>query len=154
MADFFHNNIEINFDELAPLINMAKSQDERVLCIFNTIPDEVISRWPIQKIHDRLYKGKKLSDLSLGRVLRNLSAKGYLVIVGKEKGEKGVGNYLYKLNPNPPQCKKALPKKVDVNLVFIDNPDGTRDLNYSEMLKTFNAKFNSAKEVLKLKNQN
>ena len=153
MADF-HNNLGIDDEELTPLINMAKSQDNRVLCIFNTIPDKVISRWPIQKIYNRLYKGKKLSDLSLGRTLRNLSAKGYLLIVGKEMGEKGVDNFIYKLNPNPPQCKKPLPKKVDVNLIFIDNSDGTRDLNYQEMLQTFNAKFNSAKEVLKLKNQN
>ena len=96
MADF-HNNLGIDDEELTPLINMAKSQDNRVLCIFNTIPDKVISRWPIQKIYNRLYKGKKLSDLSLGRTLRNLSAKGYLLIVGKEMGEKGVDNFIYKL---------------------------------------------------------
>jgi predicted transcriptional regulator len=139
MANFYHNTLnEEETNELRIRMEKAESDTLRVYEMAKTF--KTLWRWKTVQLHHQVYKSE-IQESVAGRALNDLCAMGYLVDTGERiKSEKGGRNFVYEVCDVEPVNPIKIPKKICVNLQFIEDEDGNYKLDMEKMSEEFISK--------------
>jgi hypothetical protein len=121
----FYNTININGDELRQAISNCKSQDDRIIAIFQTLPEGTkLTKWMVNDIYNDHYG--YIQEGSITRSMGTLGRTGRLIMLDEMIQERrGAMNHLFILNPNPPtETEVAIPKFLKIKNHFSFNSEG------------------------------
>lgn len=115
----FYNTININGNELRQAILACKSQDDRIIAIFNALPEGTkLTKWMVNDIYNDHYG--YIQEGSITRSMGTLGRTGRLIMLDEMIEERrGKLNHLFILNPNPPlKVEVSVPKFLKIKNHF------------------------------------
>jgi hypothetical protein len=146
----FYNTINIDGDQLRQAISACKSQDERIIAIFKSLPEGTkLTKWMVNDIYNDHYG--YIQEGSITRSMGTLGRTGRLIMLDEMIEERrGKLNHLFILNPNPPShVEVSVPKflKIKNHFTFDSNGKVTFDIErivqeLDETLNNLETKFN------------
>ena len=150
MANFYHNSLnEQETQELRNRMDKAKSDTMRIYELSKSFGK--LWRWKAFHLHNEIYH-YQIQETVVGRALNDLCAMGYLIDTGeKVKSEKGAPNIVYLKADVEPINPIKIPKSISTKLDFIENEDGTVELNWDAMLDEYISKFEHLNNIFKNK---
>lgn len=111
----FYNTINLNADELRNAISACKSQDDRIIAIFKSLPEGTkLTKWMVNDIYNEHHG--YIQEGSITRSMGTLGRTGRLIMLDEMVEERrGKLNHLFVLNPTPPEKKDAdVPKFLKI----------------------------------------
>ena len=141
MATYFYNTLnESESKELLQRMEKAKSDTFRVYELAKTF--KTLWRWKVVQLHNEIFK-YDMQETVAGRALNDLCAMGYLIDTGKTQvSEKGAPNKVYQVCDVEPVNPIKIPKKICVELQFIEDENGVIQLDMDKMSDEFISKMN------------
>lgn len=120
----FYNTINIDGDQLKQAIAACKSQDDRIIAIFKSLPEGTkLTKWMVNDIYNEHHG--YIQEGSITRSMGTLGRTGRLIMLDEMVEERrGKLNHLFILNPNPPsQTEVPIPKflKIKNHFTFDEN---------------------------------
>lgn len=95
----FHNTLQLNFDQQTELEKRAQSLEVIVLEFFKNNPDKKFTSF---QVFNQISTTNPIT--SVRRAMSNLTKKGMLIKTDDKVVENyGVDNFLWTINPHPPQ---------------------------------------------------
>jgi hypothetical protein len=141
---YYHNTLsDQDTNELRLRGEKAKSDTFRVLELAKTF--KTLHRWKAFHLYKEIYPKYRdtIQTDVIGRALSDLCAMGYLVDTNTTiKAEKGAGNKVYEIADVLPTNPIKIPKKICVELKFIEDEFGNLQLDLNSMSDEFIGKLN------------
>ena len=133
----YYNTTEINGEELRLRMEKCNSQNMKVYELAKEV--KTLWRWKLIELYEQFF-GERMLDAVASRALSTLVAQGYLTHTGEKiRSDKGAYNVIYQVNENPPMNPVLIPKKICVEMKFIDI-DGKITLDMDGMSDEFISK--------------
>jgi hypothetical protein len=115
----FYNTINVDGDALKQAISACKSQDERIIAIFKSLPEGTkLTKWMVNDIYNEHHG--YIQEGSITRSMGTLGRTGRLIMLDEMIEERrGKLNHLFVLNTNPPtQAEVSVPKFLKIKNHF------------------------------------
>jgi hypothetical protein len=132
----FYNTININGEELRQAFIACKSQDDRIIAIFKSLPEGTkLTKWMVNDIYNEHHG--YIQEGSITRSMGTLGRTGRLIMLDEMVEERrGKLNHLFVLNPTPPsQSEVAVPKFLKIKNHFSFNENGNIIFDVEKLLE-------------------
>lgn len=139
MANYYYNTLnEGDQEQLKIRMDKAKSDTFRVYELAKTF--KTLWRWKVVQLHNEIYR-QEMQETVAGRALNDLCAMGYLIDTNETQlSEKGAPNKVYRVCDVEPINPIKIPKKICVELQYMEDENGNIQLDMERMSDEFISK--------------
>jgi hypothetical protein len=139
MADYFHDTLnEETLEQLRSREIKAKADADKILELAKVV--DTIWGWKAYHLFQIAY-GYEIGIDVARRSLNDLCAMDFIIDTGERvKSEKGMPNFVYRINPVPPVNPIKIPKSLSVSIQLMKLDDGSFDLDIEAMVNELGEK--------------